>query len=151
LECDSENELEDCAVLDVLVDGDSDQDNDIQDFVWEDINNYKGKGKISAAVFDQSAAKQVTDIVDVFKLFFIGEFVAKIVEETYRYAEQFLQGRKSSSKSPARAWKPVTEEEIYVVVGLFMLMGIIQKPTLRSYFTTKRVISTPSCYNKRQT
>jgi hypothetical protein len=39
--------------------------------------------------------------------------------------------------------KPVTEGEIYVVLGLFMLMGIIQKPTLRSYFTTKRVISTP--------
>jgi hypothetical protein len=40
------------------------------------------------------------------------------------------------------AWKPVTEREIYVVLGLFMLMGIIQKPTLRLYFTTKRVIST---------
>jgi hypothetical protein len=37
----------------------------------------------------------------------------------------------------------VTEGEIYVVLGLIMLMGIIQKPTLRSYFTTKRVISTP--------
>jgi hypothetical protein len=37
----------------------------------------------------------------------------------------------------------VTEEEIYIVLGLFMLMGIIQKPTLRSYFTTKRLISTP--------
>jgi hypothetical protein len=24
-----------------------------------------------------------------------------------------------------------------------MLMGIVQKPTLRSYFTTKRIISTP--------
>jgi hypothetical protein len=36
----------------------------------------------------------------------------------------------------------VTEGEIYVVLGLFMLIGIIQKPTLRSYFTTKRVIST---------
>jgi uncharacterized membrane protein len=35
----------------------------------------------------------------------------------------------------------VTEEEIDVVLGLFMLMGIIQKPTLRLYFTTKRVIS----------
>jgi hypothetical protein len=46
---------------------------------------------------------------------------------------------------PDRAWKPVTEGEIYVVLGLFMLMGIIQKPTLRlySYFTTKTVISTP--------
>jgi hypothetical protein len=41
LECDSENELDDCAVLDVEVDGDSDQD-DIKDFVWEDMNNYKG-------------------------------------------------------------------------------------------------------------
>jgi hypothetical protein len=36
----------------------------------------------------------------------------------------------------------VTEEEIYVLLGLFTPMGIIQKPTLRSYFTTKRVIST---------
>jgi hypothetical protein len=36
----------------------------------------------------------------------------------------------------------VTEGKIYIVLGLFMLMGIIQKPTLRSYFTTKRLIST---------
>jgi hypothetical protein len=35
------------------------------------------------------------------------------------------------------------DREIYVVPGLFMLMGIIQKPTLRSYFTAKRAISTP--------
>jgi hypothetical protein len=48
-----------------------------------------------------------------------------------------------SVRSPARAWKPVTEEEMYIVLGLFMLMGIVQKPTLRSYFTTKRLISTP--------
>jgi hypothetical protein len=41
------------------------------------------------------------------------------------------------------AWKSVIEGEIYVLVGLFMLMSITQKPTLRSYFTTKGVISTP--------
>jgi hypothetical protein len=56
---------------------------------------------------------------------------------------QFLHGHKLSSRSAARAWKPVTEGVIYVVLGLFMLVGIIQKPTLKSYFTTKRVISTP--------
>jgi hypothetical protein len=33
--------------------------------------------------------------------------------------------------------------KIYTVLGLFMLMSIIQKPTLRSYFTTKILISTP--------
>jgi hypothetical protein len=37
----------------------------------------------------------------------------------------------------------VTEGELYIVLGLFMLMAIVQKTTLRSYFTTKRVISTP--------
>jgi hypothetical protein len=76
-------------------------------------------------------------------LFFNSELVDTIVEETNIYAEQFLRGRKLSSRSTARAWKPMTEGEIYVVLGLFLLMGIIQKPTLRSYFTTKRVISTP--------
>jgi uncharacterized membrane protein len=35
----------------------------------------------------------------------------------------------------------VTEEEIDVVFGLFVHMGIIQKPTLRLYFTTKRAVS----------
>jgi hypothetical protein len=27
-------------------------------------------------------------------------------------------------------WKPVSEDEIYLVLALFMLMGIVQKPTL---------------------
>jgi hypothetical protein len=93
------------------------------------------------SVGPQGAAKEVTEIVDVFELFFESQLVEKIVEETNRYAEQFLRGRELSSRSATRAWKHVTEGEIYVVLGLFMLMGIMQKPTLRSYFTTKRVIS----------
>jgi len=42
-----------------------------------------------------------------------------------------------------RSWKPVTESEIYTFLGLFLLMGIMQKPTARSYFSERRVISTP--------
>jgi hypothetical protein len=95
------------------------------------------------SVGPQGAAKEVTEIVDVFELFFNNELVDTIVEETNRYAEHFLQGHKLSSRSVARAWKPMTQGEIYVVLGLFMLMDIIKKPTLRSYFTTKSVISTP--------
>jgi hypothetical protein len=37
----------------------------------------------------------------------------------------------------------VIEGEICVVLGLFMLKGIIHKLTLTSYFTTKSVISIP--------
>ena len=41
-------------------------------------------------------------------------------------------------------WKPVTnKEEINVVLALFMLMGIIQKPTLRSYFSKNFFLATP--------
>jgi hypothetical protein len=61
LECDSENELDDCTVLDVVMDGDSDQDI-IQDFLWEDMNNYKGQREnFTGSVGPQGAVKQVTN------------------------------------------------------------------------------------------
>jgi hypothetical protein len=38
----------------------------------------------------------------------------------------------------------MAEKEIYVVLGLLMLMDLIQKPTVQSYFFTKMVLSVPS-------
>jgi hypothetical protein len=55
--------LDDCAVLDVVVGGASDQDDIIQDYVWEDMNNYKGQRKnFTSSVGHQGAAKQVTEL-----------------------------------------------------------------------------------------
>jgi hypothetical protein len=42
-----------------------------------------------------------------------------------------------------RYWYPVTDNEMYVVLGLFMLTGIIQKPTTRLCFSKRRVLQTP--------
>ena len=42
-----------------------------------------------------------------------------------------------------RDWKPVTKDEMYVVLALFMLMGIIQMPKLRSYFSKNYILVTP--------
>jgi hypothetical protein len=42
-----------------------------------------------------------------------------------------------------RRWQPVTSGKLYVVSGLIMLMGIVQKPTLKSYFSRDAVIETP--------
>jgi hypothetical protein len=39
------------------------------------------------SVGPQGAAKQVTEIVDVFELFFSSKLVDKIVEETIQYAK----------------------------------------------------------------
>jgi uncharacterized membrane protein len=40
-----------------------------------------------------------------------------------------------------RDWEPVSEDEIYVVLALFMLMGIVQKPTLQPYFSKNFVLA----------
>ena len=45
--------------------------------------------------------------------------------------------------SRMRDWKPVTKDEMYVVLALFMPMGLIQKPTLSSYFSKKYILATP--------
>jgi hypothetical protein len=62
-----------------------------------------------------------------------------------RYAEQFMnsRGRLFTFRSLCRQWASVTENEMFVMLGLYLLMGIIQKPTLRSYFSRKRILSTP--------
>jgi hypothetical protein len=70
-------------------------------------------------------------------LFFSKELVNTSVKETNSYAEQFLHGRELPIRLPAQVWKPVTEGEIYVVLGLFMLMRVIQKPTLIVFYHQK--------------
>jgi hypothetical protein len=60
------------------------------------------------------------------------------VKETNRCTEQFLCGHELSIRLPDRPWKPMTDGEIYVVLDLFMHMGIIDKPILMLYFTTKK-------------
>jgi hypothetical protein len=39
-------------------------------------------------------------------------------------------------------WKPVTKDKVYVVIAFFMLMGILQKPTLWSYFSKNSILAT---------
>jgi hypothetical protein len=64
-EFDSENELDDCALLDVVVDDNSGEDDDIQDFIWEDMNNYKGQREnFAGSVGPPGAAKEVTELTE---------------------------------------------------------------------------------------
>jgi len=87
---------------------------------------------------------RICDIVQCFE-FFDKEIIEQIVRETNRYAEQYKNARGNlfSFTSLLRSWTPVTESEIYTILGLFLLMGILQKPTARLYFSKRRVISTP--------
>jgi hypothetical protein len=149
---DSDN-CEDDTAVDVAVD---EEDSDVEEhslgdidynsgFIWEDMDNYHVQRELfSGHSGPQNSAVNVQNIVSVFLLFFSRDIVHKIVVETNHYAEQFMnsRGRLFSFKSIVRQWTPVTENEIYAVLGLYLLMGFIQKPTLQTYFSRKRILST---------
>jgi hypothetical protein len=90
----------------------------------------------------------VQDTVSVFLLFFsrlsAWDCGGNKSVETNRYAEQFInsRGRFFTFRSSVIQWRPVMENEIYAVLCLFLLMGIIQKPTLWTYFS-RRIRSPP--------
>jgi hypothetical protein len=114
------------------------------DFIWEEMDNYDAvREQFSHNSGPQNSAVNVQDILSVFLLFFSRNIIQHIVAETNWYAEKFMnaRGRLFSFRSLVRQWTPVSENEIYVM--LYLLMGIIQKPTLRSYFSRKIILSTP--------
>ncbi|KAG8236012.1 hypothetical protein J437_LFUL015963, partial [Ladona fulva] len=67
--------------------------------------------------------------------------------ETNHYAEQFLAHEKEKiltlKRSRFHKWVLTTPNEIRVYLGLLMLMGIIQKLSLRMYFSRKHILETP--------
>jgi hypothetical protein len=85
----------------------------------------------------QDSAKGLTDAVDIFEQFFDKDIVQKVATEGNCYAEPFKNSRGNifSKCSRVNKWQPVTAEEIYVVLAPLMLMGIVQKPRLRLYFS----------------
>jgi len=139
----SDKEIDDVAIVDAVINDDSGDEEEIlhQDFVWETLDNYTGHREVFSCEFGpRNGAENVSDIVECYKLFFDKELIQQIVTETNRYAEQYknAQGNYFPFRSFVKSWKPVTENEIYTVLGLFLLIGIVQKPTARSYFFKKK-------------
>jgi len=109
------------------------------------MDNYTGHREMINCDFGpRNGAENVSDIVQCFELFFDKEIIQQIVREINTYAEyKNARGNFFSFRSLVRSWTAVTESEIYTVLGLFLLIGIVQKPTARSYFSKRRVISIP--------
>jgi len=114
-------------------------------FTWEVRTNYvEQREQFVANYGTQNEAQNETHCAKVFKMFFDDQLVELIVRETNTYAAQKIEARSFIPFcSRKRDCKPVTKDELYVVLALFMLMGIIQKPTLRSYFSKNFIFTTP--------
>jgi uncharacterized membrane protein len=74
------------------------------------------------------------DVMTAFKNIFHIALVQLIVDETNRYTQpEILKSvNPFTFHSRIRKWKTV--DEMYMFLALFMMMGIVQKPTLSSYY-----------------
>jgi hypothetical protein len=124
--------------------GDTTYVND-NNFLWEDMGNYVRRQEIFSGISGpQDSARGLTNAADIFQQFFDEDIIQKIVTETNCYTEHFKNSRGNifSRRLRVNEWQPITSEEIYVVQALFMLMGIVQNPSLRLYFSQNQLIAT---------
>ncbi|CAC5379106.1 unnamed protein product [Mytilus coruscus] len=65
------------------------------------------------------------------------DVVNVLLQETNRYAEHRISMGNLKPRSRLQMWRPVCNEETKAFIELLLLMGIIQKPTLASYWETQ--------------
>jgi hypothetical protein len=107
------------------------------------VDNYVRQQETSGGISgNQDSAKGLANAVDIFEQCLDKNILQKIVTKTKHYAEHFKNSRGNifSKQSRVNEWQPVTAEEMYVVLALFMLMGTAQKSSLRLYFSRNSLL-----------
>src|SRR6218665_1029849 len=80
---------------------------------------------------------------DFFDLFLTDEIVHFMVDETNRFADQFLEKSSLKRNSRAHKWRPTTAPEMKKFLGLVFLMGFTRKPRIEFYWSTDPTIASP--------
>lgn len=87
---------------------------------------------------------------EIFEHFIDDELCELIAEQTNLYAQQSIQASTGADKlkrrSRERDWVPTNKDEIKLLLGIFFLQGIIQKPKLSHYFSRNKLLATPVFY-----
>uniref|UniRef100_A0A8C5WCR5 PiggyBac transposable element-derived protein 4 n=1 Tax=Leptobrachium leishanense TaxID=445787 RepID=A0A8C5WCR5_9ANUR len=83
--------------------------------------------------------------MNYFQLFIDDGFLESIVQQTNLYAKQYFKGLKEELRphSRRRQWTETNLKEMRKFWGLTLQMGIVQKPSISSYWTTECTQTTP--------
>ena len=88
--------------------------------------------------------KEDSACLDFLELYLTDEIMTLIVNETNRYAEQFLAANIiSAQNSYLSLWEATTVPEMKTFIGVILLMGIIYKPQIPLYWSTDPLYNTP--------
>jgi hypothetical protein len=84
-----------------------------------------------------------TSEAECFKLFLTEELVGDIVEETNHYALELQMKREPGLRGKLPKWVTTTISEIYTFLVTVLLMGIVKKNSVRVYWSTDPMFTTP--------
>ncbi|XP_071479178.1 piggyBac transposable element-derived protein 4-like [Diadema antillarum] len=81
--------------------------------------------------------------LDCYLKFISNETFERVAEESNRYAESCLKENPPSPTSPAKKWSKTSAGELIIFWALCMLMGVVGKPLIQLYWSTRQSIQTP--------
>lgn len=84
-----------------------------------------------------------TSPMEVFSFLFDAELLDKIVNWTNARAERFLQEGNLSRKSNMQQWKNITVAELRSFLGLCIIMGQVQMPSIKNYWSQQMIYKHP--------
>ena len=89
-----------------------------------------------------------TNVAKIFESFIDGEIIELIVNETNKYADNYIDKKRRSGKMRRKSrdllWKESTNPgEVRIVLDIVILEGIVQKPNINYYHSTNPLIHTP--------
>lgn len=130
-ENDSEGENE---VADPVVVDDEDDWIDISDDIDIDFNESTLNSVIIPRLRNKTPA-------EIYNLFLTDEIVGKIVNDTNKYAEKYLEDHQDEIKEKSRlkAWKPTDDEEMRRFFGVIFVMGLNKVPHINDYWSKKSI------------
>ncbi len=110
-----------------------------RDFVPDTINFDESHSGIATNVVNRNSRE-----VDFFKLFFFTlDFITTIVQQCNIYNTFTLGGRWTLPHSRHLQWVDVTVDEFYTFLAMMLLMGILNKETIRDNWSTAIMVETP--------
>jgi len=83
------------------------------------------------------------DPLEYFNLFFTDDMMDNIVTVTNRRAQQLMQTTQLKRRARLNNWVDTTCDELKVLFALFIYQGIVQKPEIELYWSTKPLLETP--------
>lgn len=127
----------------------SDEDGENDESEWEEVNENNPPNLEQPFEFNEIPGPKhipngVKTPIDFFDLYFPPSFLNLIVVETNRYADQMLlTNHNISPRSRMRSWYKVTTSEIRTFIVVILNMGLIRKPSLKSYWSNTSSQATP--------